>query len=35
MIKTTAAIRRKPGMTQQEYFRYILDVHAALAKARP
>ncbi len=35
MIKTTAAIRRKPGMTQQEYFRYILDVHGALAKAKP
>ncbi|MDQ1120465.1 MULTISPECIES: EthD domain-containing protein [Pseudoxanthomonas] len=35
MIKTIAAIRRKPGMTQQEYFRYILEVHGALAKARP
>lgn len=35
MIKTTAAIRRKPGMTQQEYLRYVLEVHGALAKAKP
>ncbi|ALU91540.1 hypothetical protein Hrubri_4395 [Herbaspirillum rubrisubalbicans M1] len=35
MIKAMAAIRRKPGMTQQEYFRYIFDVHGALAKAKP
>ena len=35
MIKTLAAIRRKPGMTQQEYFSYIRDVHGALARAKP
>lgn len=35
MIKTMAAIRRKPGMTQQEYFRYIRDVHGALSRANP
>lgn len=35
MIKTIAAIRRKPGMTQQEYFRYIRDVHGALAQTNP
>ena len=35
MIKTLAAIRRKPGMTQHEYFSYIRDVHGALARAKP
>jgi hypothetical protein len=35
MIKTLAAIRRKPGMTQQEYFSYIRDVHGGLARANP
>jgi hypothetical protein len=35
MIKTLAAIRRKPGMTLQEYFRYIRDVHGALSRANP
>ena len=35
MIKTLAAIRRKPGMTQYEYFSYIRDVHGALARAKP
>lgn len=35
MIKTLAAIRRKPGMAQQEYFSYIRDVHGALARAKP
>lgn len=35
MIKTLAAIRRKPGMTQHAYFRYIREVHGALAQAKP
>lgn len=35
MIKMMAAIRRKPGMTHQEYCDYIRDVHGALTKANP
>jgi hypothetical protein len=35
MIKMMAVIRRKPGMTQQEYFSYIRDVHGAISKANP
>jgi hypothetical protein len=35
MIKLMAAIRRRPGMTQQEYFPYIREVHGGLSKAHP
>lgn len=35
MIKMMAAIRRKPGMTHQEYCDYVRDVHGALTKANP
>lgn len=35
MIKMMTAIRRKPGMTQQEYFAYIRDVHGELSRANP
>jgi hypothetical protein len=35
MIKMMAVIRRRPGMTQQEYFPYIRDVHGEISKANP
>ena len=35
MIKMMAAIRRKPGMTQAEYFPYIRDAHGGLARCNP
>jgi len=35
MIKIIAAIRRKPGMSHQEYCAYIKDVHGGLARAKP
>lgn len=35
MIKMMAAVRRKPGMTHQEYCDYIRDVHGGLTKANP
>ena len=35
MTKLMAALRRKPGMTQEEYFSYIRNVHGALSKAQP
>jgi EthD domain len=35
MIKMMAAIRRRPGMTMQEYFPYIQEVHGRLTKAMP
>jgi hypothetical protein len=31
MIKVIAAIRRRPGMTHQEYIQYITEVHGAIA----
>jgi len=31
MIKVIAAIRRRPGMTHQEYVKYITEVHGAIA----
>jgi hypothetical protein len=35
MIKMMAAIRRRPGMTIQEFFPYIREVHGGLTKAMP
>jgi hypothetical protein len=35
MIKMMAAIRRRPGMTMQEYFPYVQNVHGGLTKAMP
>jgi hypothetical protein len=31
MIKVVAAVRRRPGMTHQEYLTYITEVHGAIA----
>lgn len=33
MIKTIALIRRKPGMSREEFIRHYEDVHAPLAMA--
>lgn len=35
MLKTIAAIRRRAGMSQAEFFRYYHDVHGGLAKLEP
>jgi len=35
MLKVVAAARRRPGMTHEEYIRYVQHVHGALARARP
>ena len=35
MIKVVAAIRRRPGMAQAEYFDYIENVHGKLARDNP
>jgi len=35
MLKVIAAVRRRPGMTETEYRRYVQDVHGGLVKANP